>query len=121
MRPPRRRDPDLLHQRILAVVDSIPRGRVATYGEVARQAGAGRRARLVGRLLAGLPPRTALPWHRVVGAGGRISPRGDPAGEARQRRRLAREGVRADARGRIDLERFGWRPEERPAPASGTG
>ena len=95
-------------QRILATVDSIPRGRVATYGQVAEEAGLPRRARLVGRTLRELPPRTKLPWHRVVNASGRISARGDGSSGALQRRRLEREGVVFDPSGRIDLRRFRW-------------
>ncbi len=94
--------------RILATVDSIPRGRVATYGGVAREAGMPRRARLVGRVLSELPAGSGLPWHRVVDWQGRIARRGDPSSEREQRRRLAREGVRLDARGRVDLSRHGW-------------
>ena len=105
-----RTDPDPALQRIRATVDAIPRGRVATYGQVASEAGLPRRARLVGRVLCELEQGSRLPWHRVVNAAGRISPRG--GGEAEQARRLAREGVRPDARGRIDLERHGWHPED---------
>jgi methylated-DNA-protein-cysteine methyltransferase-like protein len=104
-----RTDPDPALQRIRATVDAIPRGCVATYGQVAEEAGLPRRARLVGRVLSGLEQGSALPWHRVVNAAGRISARG--GGEGEQLRRLAREGVRLDARGRIDLERHRWRPE----------
>lgn len=100
---------DPQRQRIRAVVDSIPLGRVATYGQVAREAGLPRRPRLVGAVLAALSPRSALPWHRVLGATGRISPRPGP-GPTVQRRRLEREGVRFDSRGRVDLQRFGWNP-----------
>jgi methylated-DNA-protein-cysteine methyltransferase-like protein len=98
-----------LYQRIYATVDAIPRGRVATYGGVARAAGLGRRARAVGRALACLPLGSPLPWHRVVNARGEISPRGDGEAARAQRRRLEREGVRFDARGRIDLARYAWR------------
>ena len=64
---------------------AIPPGRVATYGQVAEAAGLPGRARLVGRALRELPDDSAVPWHRVVGAGGRISPRGDGEGECEQR------------------------------------
>jgi len=97
---------ELAVQRILAVVDSIPRGRVATYGDVAREAGLPRRARLVGRVLAELPSGSRLPWHRVVNAAGRLSPRAN--GTAEQRRRLAREGVALTPSGRLDLARLRW-------------
>jgi methylated-DNA-protein-cysteine methyltransferase-like protein len=84
----------LAADRILLVVSRIPRGTVSTYGAVATLAGLPGRARLVGRILGGLPDRTRLPWHRVVNASLRLSPRGDPAGVAAQRRRLEAEGVR---------------------------
>jgi alkylated DNA nucleotide flippase Atl1 len=62
---------------ILAVVRSIPRGRVTTYGAVAARAGLPRRARLVGKVLSGLPDGSRVPWHRVIAAGGRIPSRKD--------------------------------------------
>lgn len=92
---------------ILAVVKRIPRGKVTTYGTVALRAGLPRRARLVGRVLAQLPAGSAVPWHRVVAAAGRIAfPDGSPA-RGEQLRRLGREGVDAVG-GRIDLRRHGW-------------
>jgi methylated-DNA-protein-cysteine methyltransferase-like protein len=94
-------------ERILATVDSIPRGSVATYGEVAREAGLAGRARLVGRSLRGLGPRSAIPWWRVLGAGGLVRVVG--AARAEQIRRLRREGIEVSASGRVDLARCGWR------------
>jgi methylated-DNA-protein-cysteine methyltransferase-like protein len=92
---------------IIEVVRRIPRGRVTTYGSVAARAGLPRQARLVGKVLAGLPPNSGIPWQRVVAAGGRIAfPDGSPARE-RQVSRLRAEGVDA-ARGRVDLARHGW-------------
>lgn len=109
----RKLDPDQAVQRILATVDSIPRGCVATYGQVAQEAGLPRRARQVGRVLASLPPRNKLAWHRVLNAQGRISKRADDDdAERRQLNRLKREGVRANEHGRIDLQRYGWRPKD---------
>lgn len=90
--------------RILAVVARIPRGRVATYGQVARLAGMPGAARAVGWALAALPDDT-LPWHRVINAQGGISPRD---GGERQGLRLRREGVRPGKSGRYDLVRYGW-------------
>lgn len=97
-------------QRIRATVDSIPPGRVATYGQVAAEAGLPGRARLVGRVLSELPANSELPWHRVVGAGGAIAQRpGD--GPSVQRRRLRAERVRFRPGGRVDLAASGWEPE----------
>ena len=108
------RDRDERRARILAVVDSIPRGRVASYGQVAREAGLPRNARLVGRVLSELPSGTRIPWHRVIQSSGHISPRPHTA---LQRRRLAREGVRLGPTGRVDLERHLWRTaDDEPTP-----
>ena len=85
----------------------IPRGHVATYGQVARVLGMARGARAVGWALRALPARLErrVPWHRVVGAGGRISPRAGP-GPALQRRRLLAEGVRFKGAA-VDIARHG--------------
>ena len=92
---------------IIAVVAQIPRGRVTTYGSVAARAGLPRQARLVGKVLASLPPGSGVPWQRVVAAGGRIAfPEGSPS-RARQLRLLRAEGVTA-RRGRVDLAQHGW-------------
>jgi methylated-DNA-protein-cysteine methyltransferase-like protein len=80
-------------ERIWQVVAAIPRGRVATYGQVADLAGMPRHARLVGRTLSNLPPGSRLPWHRVVNAAFTISARGDDRAMTEQRRRLEREGI----------------------------
>lgn len=90
---------------------AIPAGKVVSYGELAALAGLGRAARWVGRTLSQLPENTRLPWHRVLGAGGRLSlAAGTPSGEE-QRARLRAEGLtlRND---RVDMRRHGWRPEE---------
>jgi methylated-DNA-protein-cysteine methyltransferase-like protein len=80
-------------QEIWAVVAEIPRGQASTYGAVARAAGLPGRARLTGLALRVSPPRMNLPWHRVVGAGGRIVfPRSSPQ-YREQARRLRAEGV----------------------------
>jgi methylated-DNA-protein-cysteine methyltransferase-like protein len=73
-RPPGAREPeDNPHfQVIWDTVSAIPRGQVSTYGAVARAAGLPGRARLAGRALSSVPKAMNLPWHRVVGAGGRI-------------------------------------------------
>lgn len=97
-------------ERIYAVVRRIPRGRVATYGQVAALAGLPGHARQVGYALHALPDGDAgVPWHRVVNAKGMLSLRGGIAGSTiPQRLRLETEGVQFDAYGRIDLRRNRW-------------
>jgi methylated-DNA-protein-cysteine methyltransferase-like protein len=94
--------------RIHAAVMSIPAGRVATYGQVAEEAGLPRRARLVGTALKNLSQDSAVPWHRVVNARGEISERPRPDAVTEQRILLEDEGVVFQANGRIDLMVFGW-------------
>ncbi|HZO19026.1 MAG TPA: MGMT family protein [Gemmatimonadaceae bacterium] len=97
------------YARVYAVIRRIPAGRVATYGQVARLAGLGDHARMVGYALAALPSGTTVPWHRVINARGSVSVR--RSGESlSQRIRLEREGVRFDARGRTSFVLHGWRP-----------
>jgi methylated-DNA-protein-cysteine methyltransferase related protein len=100
-----------LTEAILAVIRAIPRGKVATYGQVATLAGSPHGARQVARVLHSLSGKERLPWHRVIGASGRISL---PAamGGAEQARHLRCEGVRCDAEGAIDLARFRWQPKD---------
>jgi len=111
---PARGSTEETYLRVRQVVSTIPEGKVATYGQVALLAGLPRRARLVGRALAALPDGSEVPWHRVINAQGRISSRGGGPYEQFQRLLLEEEGVELDASGRIDLERFGWEPDERP-------
>jgi len=101
------------YRRIYAVVRRIPRGRVATYGQVAVLAGLGGHARQVGYAMHALPKGSSVPWHRVINARGEISRRRRPGEELSQRMLLEREGVRFDARGRVALALFQWRPRAR--------
>jgi methylated-DNA-protein-cysteine methyltransferase related protein len=100
------------HARIYEVVRRIPRGRVATYGGVAREAGLPGRARQVGYALAALGDSADgedVPWHRVINARGEVSARaGDSAFELLQRTLLEAEGVAFGPGGRVDLDRYGW-------------
>jgi methylated-DNA-protein-cysteine methyltransferase-like protein len=103
--------PESSYRKIWAVVSRIPRGRVATYGQVARLAGLANHARLAGYALHALPADSPIPWHRVVNAKGEVSPRRDGSGHDRlQRTMLKREKVRFDPNGRIDLSVHRWRP-----------
>jgi len=101
------------YQRIYAAVRRIPRGRVSTYGTIARVAGLAGQARQVGYALSALPTGTSVPWHRVINAQGRLSLERSASGAGiTQRLRLVREGVVVDAGGRVSLEKFGWRTRE---------
>ncbi len=97
---------------IRAVVESIPRGRVATYGQVAALAGLPGHARQVGYALNSLPEGSEVPWQRVINARGEVSPRSVPGWEGYQRKLLEEEGVAFDPRGRVDLSRYRWEPDD---------
>ena len=109
--------PDRTHRRIHDVVARIPRGRVATYGQIARIARLPGQARLIGYALHALPAGTRVPWQRVVNARGEISVGGESG--VRQRTLLESEGVRFDERGRIELASFQWRPQPSRPKISG--
>lgn len=98
------------NERVWAVVEAIPPGRVATYRQVAALAGieGPSGARQVGYALAALKPGSAVPWHRVINARGQVSARGRDGAVNEQYERLALEGVAADATGHIDLARYEW-------------
>lgn len=121
--PPRRRGPAPstggAYARIIAVVRRIPRGRVATYGEVATLAGYPHAPRLAGYALHALPDGSPVPWHRVLGAGGKLSlARLSPDGALLQKLKLEAEGVAFDPRGRVRLAQHGW-PRARKTRAGG--
>jgi len=105
----REHDSSSSYQRIYAAVRRVPKGRVATYGQIARLAGLPGHARQVGYALHALRSSTTVPWQRIVNAAGAISLRRS-GGALSQRLLLEREGVTFDARGRISLARFGWKP-----------
>lgn len=97
--------------KIVAVIRRIPRGKVATYGQIAKQAGLPGRARLVGRVLKEQPATSKLPWHRVVNARGEISYASSrESADHLQRLLLEAEGIEFHGPGRIDLARYRWNP-----------
>lgn len=108
MRPPKVKGTELPpFARVHALVKRIPRGRVATYGQLSRLMGGRLTPVGVGWALRAAP-EGSVPWHRVVNASGGIST--DREHEGLQRAMLEREGVRFDRDGRVPLERHGWRP-----------
>ena len=102
----------LTHERIYSAVRRIPKGRVATYGQIAAITGFPRQARQVGYALAALDDSLAVPWHRVINARGEISERSKPGYKEYQRLLLEDEGIEFDARGCIPLSRYQWLPED---------
>jgi len=88
------------------VVRKIPRGRVASYGQIAELAGLDGHARQVGYALHALPADSGVPWHRVVNAKGEISPRSAGDSHELQRMLLEAEGVEFDERGRVERRYF---------------
>ena len=101
------------YELIWSVVRKIPRGRVATYGQIAELAGLEGHARQVGYALHNLPERSNVPWHRVINSRGEISPRSAGDSHELQRMLLEAEDVEIDLRGRIDLKTFLWRRQRR--------
>ena len=100
---------------VYRLVRRIPRGKVATYGQVAAILGHPRAARAVGHALRMLPPvlSRTVPWQRVINAAGRISYRGDIERPDLQRALLEAEGVRFNRSGRVDLRRVRWNGPKR--------
>jgi methylated-DNA-protein-cysteine methyltransferase related protein len=97
------------YAKIHGIVRRIPKGKVATYGQVAGLSGFPGQGRLAGYALHTLKEGTDVPWYRVVNASGRISfPAGSDA-EAVQRSLLEAEGVEFRGNGSVDLERVGWK------------
>lgn len=102
-------------QRICEIVQSVPEGKVATYGQIAAMAGNPKASRIVVRALRTYSGKYRLPWHRIVNSQGGISlPPGD--GREEQVIRLLEEGVRISPEYRIDLKLYRWNPGKQ-APA----
>lgn len=97
------------YELIWTAVRRIPRGRVATYGQIAQLAGLEGHARQAGYALHNLPEGSTVPWHRVINAKGEISPRSAGDSHELQRMLLTAEGVTIDRRGRIDLKVYRWK------------
>jgi methylated-DNA-protein-cysteine methyltransferase related protein len=95
--------------RLYTVIEGIPVGKVATYGQIASLAGLPGAARLVGQILSGLPAETSLPWHRVINAAGKISmPEGSDSFNE-QKKRLTTENIILTG-SQISLKQYLWKP-----------
>jgi len=95
---------------VLAIVAKIPKGRLASYGQVAMLAGFPRRPRQVGMVLRGLPEGTKLPWHRVVNNQGYVPSKSRWWGAMVQIERIREEGIDVSNDGTLDLETHRWKP-----------
>ncbi len=101
-------------EKIKRTIAKVPRGRVATYGQIAKLAGYPGAARQV---VWALRSSLGLPWHRIVGAGGKISLPGAMGLE--QRMRLEMEGVMFTGR-KVDMRNFAWTPAKTSPKKKGT-
>jgi methylated-DNA-protein-cysteine methyltransferase-like protein len=98
-----------LGQRVKEVIKKVPKGKVATYGQIAALAGSPRAARQVVRILHSSSGKDKLPWHRIVNRQGRIALKPGHGYEI-QRELLRQDGVEFDKDDRIDFDRYLWSP-----------
>ena len=93
---------------IIQQISRIPAGKVATYGQIAAMAGNHRGARQGSRVLHTCTQKYQLPWHRVIGAAGKISISKDQPGYQKQKKKLQSEGIEFGLGDTIDLSIFQW-------------
>ena len=106
-------EPVTFHDRAVRVIKNIPKGKVATYGQIATLAGEPRGARQVVRVLNSSSEKHRLPWFRVINRNGQISlPQG--GGYELQKSLLEKEGIKFGKDDTVDLGRYLWRPKTRP-------
>lgn len=98
-------------QNVIAIIQSIPEGKVMTYGQIARLAGSPRGARQVVRILHSMSRKHRLPWHRVINAKGELPALDDESSEI-QAFQLMAEGVEVTKDRYINLERYQYHPDQ---------
>lgn len=98
-------------EQVIRIIQSIPEGKVMTYGGVARAAGSPRGARQVVRILHSMSRKHKLPWHRVINAKGMISLTEDESSSL-QKLYLQEEGIIFNEKGVVDLQKYQYAPEE---------
>lgn len=96
-----------MKEKVYAFLQTIPRGKVATYGQIAAHLGNKRLSRVVGNILHSNPDPEKYPCHRVVNSKGQVAKQFAFGGAAAQRRLLEQEGVLFESNGSIDLEEYG--------------
>jgi methylated-DNA-protein-cysteine methyltransferase related protein len=94
-------------EKIWQIVHQIPKGKVASYGQIAKLAGLPGYARYVGYTMKSLPGGTKLPWYRVVNAQGRISFKPGTKQYLLQKSLLEKEGI-VFVKGEFSLRHYGW-------------
>lgn len=99
-----------ISQQIYEITKKIPKGKVATYGQIARLSGSPNAARLVGLLMKNNPDQITIPCHRVVGSDGRLCGYSAPGGIAKKKEILMKEGV-IFIKDRVDLSSSRWIPK----------
>lgn len=99
-------------ERVYSLVREIPKGKVATYGQIAKMLSKPNMSRFVGYALHSNPNPKMIPCHRVVNRFGKVSASFAFGGAGEQQKRLESEGVVFDEHGKIDLERFQWKTFE---------
>ena len=95
------------YDKVYAAVKSIPRGKVATYGQIAALAGNAKLARVVGNALHANPDPAAIPCHRVVNRWGEVARHYAFGGAQAQRKRLEEEGISFEEKGTVNLKKYG--------------
>ncbi len=103
-----------LREKFYEIIRTVPVGRVASYGQIAKMAGRPKDARHVGSALSGLV-KTDIPWHRVVLASGKIAMPTRPDLQKRQRELLCEEGIEFIGDYQVNMQRYDWQLSERGA------
>lgn len=98
------------NQRVWELVGAIPKGKVASYGQLASMLGHPRRARQVGYALHQTPDDLVLPWHRVINSKGRISFSAESEQYLLQKAMLTAESICFSDDDHIDFKKYGWQP-----------
>lgn len=97
--------------RVYNIVKEIPKGKVATYGQIAKLLGAPKFSQIVGFALHANPDNSTIPCHRVVNRFGELSNSFAFGGKAEQQKLLVQEGVEFTKQGNVDMKKCQWKPE----------
>lgn len=101
-----------MKEKVYEFVKAIPKGKIATYGQIAESLGNKNLARVVGNILHHNPDPAAIPCHRVVNSSGKVASSFAFGGAKAQRALLEKEGIVFERNGNIDLNKYGIRTEQ---------